>query len=83
MWALAWSLLGQSTGTRNVSVTAVEGESWIPHVDRLLAETSMGKTWDLGPAPTGLGEEAAPWQLKLSPGYAAQVLTLRGSDCIA
>ncbi|MFZ0738764.1 MAG: c-type cytochrome [Candidatus Acidiferrales bacterium] len=40
----------------------------------------MGKTWDLGPAPTGPGEEAAPWQLKLSPSYATQLITLRGSD---
>jgi len=56
MLALAWSLLGRSTGTREVSATAVQRESWIPHVDRLLAETSMGKTWNLGLAPDTPGE---------------------------
>jgi mono/diheme cytochrome c family protein len=80
MWALASSLLGQSAGTRDISVTAVEGESWIRHLNRSFSETSMGKTWDLGPAPTGAGEEAVPWQLKLSPGYASQGILLRGSD---
>ncbi|MFZ0636595.1 MAG: c-type cytochrome [Candidatus Acidiferrales bacterium] len=80
MLALASSLLGQSAGTRDISVTAVEGESWIRHLNRSFNETSMGKTWDLGPAPTGPGEEAASWQLKLSPSYATQVITLRGSD---
>lgn len=78
--ALASSLLGQSAGTRDISVTAVEGESWIRHLNRSFSETSMGKTWDLGPAPTGPGDEAAPWQLQLSPSYATQGILLRGSD---
>ena len=77
---LAGSLLAQTAGNRDPAITAVGGESWIRHLNRPFAETSMGKTWDLGPAPDGPGEEAAPWQLKLSPGYATQVLTLRGSD---
>jgi mono/diheme cytochrome c family protein len=82
MWMLviASSLLGQSAGTRDISVTAVEGESWIRHLNKSFNETSMGKTWDLGPAPTDPGDEAVPWQLKLSPGYAAQSFLLRGSD---
>ena len=74
------SLLAQTAGNRDAEITAVQGESWIRHLNRSFAETSMGKTWDLGPAPDGPGEEAEPWQLKLSPGYATQVLTLRGSD---
>ncbi|MGC1625243.1 MAG: cytochrome c, partial [Candidatus Acidiferrales bacterium] len=41
---------------------------------------SMGKTWELGPAPADPGDEADPWQLKLSPSYASQALTLSGSD---
>jgi mono/diheme cytochrome c family protein len=80
VFVLAGSLLGQTAGNTDASITAVRGESWIRHLNRSFAETSMGKTWDLGPAPTGPGEEAAPWQLKLSRSYAAQVLTLRGSD---
>ncbi len=76
---VAGSLLAQTAGNRDAGITAVEGESWIRHLNRSFAETSMGKTWDLGPPPDGPGE-AAPWQLKLSPGYANQVLTLRGLD---
>jgi mono/diheme cytochrome c family protein len=77
---LAGSLLGQTAGNSDASITAVEGESWIRHLNRSFAETSMGKTWDLGPAPTGPGEEAPPWRLKLSSYYASQLITLRGSD---
>ncbi len=80
VFALAGSLLGQTAGNRDASITAVEGESWILHLNRSFAETSMGKTWELGPAPTGPGEEAIPWQLKLSPSYASQAVTLSGSD---
>jgi len=53
MLAFASSLLGQSTGTGDISVTAVQGESWIRHLNKSFGETSMGKTWDSGPAPTG------------------------------
>ncbi|MGC2018244.1 MAG: hypothetical protein WA657_20585, partial [Candidatus Acidiferrales bacterium] len=80
VFALAGSLLAQNAVDRDVSITAVEGESWIRHLHRPFAETSMGKTWELGPAPTGAGEEATPWQLELSPGYASQAVTLSGSD---
>jgi mono/diheme cytochrome c family protein len=77
---LAGSLLAQTAGNRDPAITAAEGESWIRHLNRSFAETSMGKTWDLGPAPDGPWKDAELWQLKLSPGYATQVLTLRGSD---
>ena len=77
---VASSLLGQTTGTRDISVTAVGGESWIRHLHRTFAETSMAKTWDLGPVPSAPGEGAPSWQLDLSPGYATQVITLHGSD---
>jgi len=77
---LASSVFGQSAGTKDTSVTAVEGESWIRHLHRPFAETSMGKTWDLGPAPLDPGEEAPSWQLQLSPAYMTQIVTLHGSD---
>ena len=80
VFLVASSLLGQTVGTRDISVTPVEGESWIRHLDKPFAETSMAKTWDLGPAPTVLGKEGASWQLDLSPGYATQIITLHGSD---
>jgi mono/diheme cytochrome c family protein len=76
---LASSLLGQ-TGTRDISVTAVKGESWLRHLGRSFGETSMGKTWNLGPAPPDPGNEPAPWQLNLSSGFPMPIVTLHGSD---
>ncbi len=78
--ALASSLLGQAVRTGDISVTPVQGESWIRHVRTSFNESSMGKTWVLGPAPPGPGEAASSWQLKLSPAYATQIVTLHGSD---
>jgi mono/diheme cytochrome c family protein len=74
------SLLGQTTGTRDISVTAVSGESWIRHLRRSFGETSMGKTWNLGPVPPEPGKDLPPWQLNLSPGFPAPIVTLHGSD---
>jgi mono/diheme cytochrome c family protein len=75
----ASSLLGQSAGSNDSSVTAVHGESWILHLNRSFSHTSMGKTWDLGPAPPGPGEEST-WKLELSPDYATQTMTMHGAD---
>jgi mono/diheme cytochrome c family protein len=79
VFAVAVSALLLAQGD-NVSVTAVSGESWIRHNHSTFSETSMGKTWDLGPAPSTSGKEAASWRLELSPGYATQIVTLHGSD---
>jgi mono/diheme cytochrome c family protein len=78
--AASASLLGQATRTADNSVTAVSGESWIRHNHSTFSETSMGKTWDLGPAPSMPGKEASAWHLELSPGYSTQVVALHGSD---
>lgn len=75
--AVSASLLGQSD---KISVTAVSGESWIRHNHSTFSETSMGKTWDLGPSPSTSGNGAAAWHLQLSPGYATQTVSLHGSD---
>src|SRR6202795_2941125 len=80
VFVLASSLLGQTTGTGDISVTAVRGESWILHVRRSFGETSMGKTWNLGPAPADPGTELPPWQLNRSPGFPTPIVTLHGSD---
>ncbi len=80
VFMLTSSLFGQTVGTKDVSVTAVEGESWLRHLRRSFNDTSMGKTWDLGPPPSISGEESPRWQLELSPGYATQSVTLHGSD---
>lgn len=73
-FAVGSSLLSaQTIGT----VTAVEGESWLKHLHRSFNNTSMGKTWELGPAP---GEETSRWRLELPAGYATQSVVLHGSD---
>ncbi|MFZ0283898.1 MAG: c-type cytochrome [Terriglobales bacterium] len=80
MLAAAWSSLGQTAGTSDPAVTAVQGESWIRHLHRPFNESSMGRTWDLGPSPPLPGDGPSFWQLDLSPGYDAQLVTLHGSD---
>ena len=80
MFVIASSLLGQTTGTRDIPVTAVSGESWIRHLRRSFGETNMGKTWSLGPVPPEPGKDLPPWQLNLSPGFPAPIVTLHGSD---
>ena len=39
----------KATGSRDVPVTPVSGESWLAHLNRSFNETSMGKTGHLGP----------------------------------
>ena len=80
VFVLASSLPGQTVGIRDVPVTPVEGQSWLTHLHRRFDETSMGKTWDLGPPAPMPGEEGPHWQLDLSPGFATQIRTLHGSD---
>ena len=80
VFILASSLPGQTVGTKDVPVTAVEGESWLTHLHRPLNESSMGRTWELGPPAPMPGEEAPHWQLELSPGFATPIVTLHGSD---
>jgi mono/diheme cytochrome c family protein len=80
-FVLGSSLLSaQTMGTKDVSVTAVEGESWLKHLHRSFNETSMGKTWELAPPPAAPGEETPRWRLELSSGYATQPVVLHGSD---
>jgi mono/diheme cytochrome c family protein len=78
VFLVAAPLLGQ-TSERSV-VTAVEGESWIRLLHKPFGETSMAKTWELGPAPPRPGEEAPSWKLDLSAGYTARPIALHGSD---
>jgi mono/diheme cytochrome c family protein len=80
-FAVGSSLMSaQTVGTKDFPVTAVEGESWLKHLHRSFNNTSMGKTWELGPPPAAPGEETASWRLELSPGYATQSEVLHGSD---
>ncbi len=61
-------------------MTAVAGESWLTHLNRPFNETSMGKTWRLGPPAPAPGERAPQWQPDWPSAAASQVLTLHGSD---
>jgi mono/diheme cytochrome c family protein len=66
---------------KEAGVTAVAGESWLTHLNRPFNETSMGKTWRLGP-PAPSAEETTPQGQADGPSAAAsqQTLTLHGSD---
>jgi mono/diheme cytochrome c family protein len=66
--------------SKEAAVTAVAGESWLTHLNRPFNETSMGKTWHLGPAGPAPGEPAPQWQPDWPPAVASQILTLHGSD---
>ena len=80
VFVAAASLSGQSVGTKDPAVTAVSGESWLSHLHRSFDVTSMGKTWDMGPSVPLPGEQPSPWQLGLTPGFAANTPALHGSD---
>jgi mono/diheme cytochrome c family protein len=70
---------GTPAMNKPAAVTAVTGESWLTHLNRPFNETSMGKTWRLGPAPTA-AETSPPWQPGLPAKAASQIVTLHGSD---
>jgi mono/diheme cytochrome c family protein len=80
VFVLASCLPGQTVGTQEVPVTVVRGESWLRHLHRPFNETSMGKTWDLGPPPPLPGQESLQWQVALSPSSPTNAITLHGSD---
>lgn len=71
-------LPGQDAETRDSSVTAVTGESWLQHLHRPFNETSMGKTGQLGPAVF----ESAPGanEGRPTPVFVTQSVPLHGSD---
>jgi len=66
--------------SKEATVTKVAGESWLMHLNRPFNETSMGKTWQLGPPAPEPGETASPWRPDLQYSGAPQTLKLRGSD---
>jgi mono/diheme cytochrome c family protein len=80
IFMLAASLLGQTIGTKEAAVTPVAGESWLKHLHRSFDETSMGRTWDVGPSAPMAGQESAPWQPELTRGFATNFVTLHGAD---
>jgi mono/diheme cytochrome c family protein len=80
MLIMASSLSGQTAGSKVATVTEVAGESWLKHLHRSFEETSMGRTWDMGPTAPIAREESSPGQTELTPGFAENTVNLRGSD---
>jgi mono/diheme cytochrome c family protein len=52
-------VLAQEAVHTNAVVTPVSGESWLRHLHRSFGNTSMGKTWRLGPANLTTDQAAA------------------------
>ena len=68
------------TSTKTTLVLPVEGESWLSHLNRPFGDTSMGKTWHLGPPPYRPEKELSNGQATLLIGCTTQITTLRGAD---
>ncbi len=64
----------------NSLITPVVGESWLSHLNRPFGDTSMGKTWHLGPPPSVGGENLSHGQSGVLIGCTTQTITLHGSD---
>lgn len=83
-WAAFQSMVPQAnavrTNAKNSVVTPVEGESWLSHLHRSFGDTSMGKTWHLGPPPSAPEEELRRGRPELLVGCTTQTTTLRGAD---
>jgi mono/diheme cytochrome c family protein len=82
MWLLAFSITasGEPAKTKEPGVTAVEGESWISHLNRSFDETAMGKTGRIGPPVTAQVKSEARKQAGLPVGPGPAAVLLRGSD---
>jgi mono/diheme cytochrome c family protein len=70
----------QRATAKNSPVTPVVGESWLSHLNRSLGDTSMGKTWQLGPPPSAPEDATSRWQAAVLVGCTTQSATLRGAD---
>lgn len=84
-WAASQSTLRQApnlhSNTKDALVTPVEGESWLIHLNRSFGDTSMGKTWHLGPPPSEQQEGLRPGERgELLIGCTTQITTLHGAD---
>jgi mono/diheme cytochrome c family protein len=68
-----------ATRSSDVPVTAVAGESWLSHLHRTMAQSSMGRTGRVGP-PAAPAEEPSRVAPELSSFHGMQTVTLHGSD---
>ena len=79
----AASMFGQAAVRKDAAVTAVTGESWLNHLHRPFDETSMGKTWRLGPVDPATDQppsDSRPSALSGSASSGVRMETLHGSD---
>jgi mono/diheme cytochrome c family protein len=78
-YLLAMALLaGCQLPAQTAPVTAVEGESWLIHLNRSFGDTSMGKTGRLGPGPQEEESLRPPPQARI---YSSRDgVVLHGSD---
>ena len=73
-------MFGQSSARKDAAITAVTGESWLHHLHRSFDETSMGKTWRLGPATDEPASYLQRSTLSASTGPVSRMETLHGAD---
>ncbi len=79
--ALITTAFGANANPPTVSIAPVSGESWLHHLHRSFDETSMGKTWKLGPADISSSQYASPTISSRLKSTASQHLRIvRGSD---
>ncbi len=64
----AGSVAGQGAARKDAAITAVTGESWLQHLHRPFDETSMGRTFHLGP-PDSATDLAAPRSRRSTASY--------------
>lgn len=79
----AASMFGQGAIRKEAAITAVTGGSWLHHLHRPFDESSMGRTWRLG--PTGAATDQAAPRLRLAAQFdstapRSRMETLHGSD---
>jgi mono/diheme cytochrome c family protein len=79
VFLFATVLLAQSVG-KNTQVTPVAGDSWLNHLHRPLAETSMGKTGRLGPLTPTTATDHLAGQQQLLADSTKKTGVLRGAD---
>lgn len=78
-------VFGEGAVKNDTAITAVAGESWLHHLHRSFDETSMGKTWHLGPPDATTEQRALLLPTSSRPDSPAtrpekQIRTLHGSD---
>lgn len=73
-------MFGQSSARRDSEITAVTGESWLHHLNRSFGETSMGKTWRLGPATDDPTPRLHNSVLSDTTASGSEMETLHGAD---